>query len=138
MDDSLLLHLSEHGLVTQGPRSAPWSRLSVYESSELVHRLLRERHQRVPSKSKSVEVATQVAQGRQFFEAAADAAPLAKPLLLYYGVLALSRAIILCAESGRREAQLSKSHGLTFSDENWRNKLTGGSTQLPKTEMGGY
>ncbi len=133
MDDSLLLHLSQWGLLASGPPRDVWSRLSAYESSDLVRGLLNERHHRFPSSGKSLEVAAHMAQGRQYFEAAAGAAELTRPLLLYYGVLSLSRAIILCADVQRREATLSEAHGL--SCHGWGGELAGGPSKLPDVKI---
>lgn len=133
MDDSLLLHLSESGLITALPPRDTWRRLSAYESGDLVRQLLKERHGRSPNADKSAEVAAHVAQGRQFFEAATDAGSLTRPLLLYYGVLALSRAIVLSADVSRRECTLNGAHGL--SALGWGETLAKGMDRVPEIQV---
>lgn len=116
MDDSLLVHLSEYRLLNPLPTRDPWNRLSLYESGDLARSLLRERHHRRPNESRSKEIAAHITQGRLYFEAAEQAATLIRPLLLYYGVLALSRAVVLFSDGSRREAALSEGHGLECLD----------------------
>ena len=84
----------------------------MYESVDLVIRRLEEKHGSAPTRDKAGEVAAHVAQGRQYFLAASSAPPLIKPLLLYYGVYALTRALILSADIARREATPPHSHGV--------------------------
>lgn len=112
VDDNLLIHLSQYELLKSLPARDPWTRLSVYESGDLARTLLYERHRRRPTQSKAKEVAAHVTHGRLYFEAAEQASTLIRPLLLYYGVLALSRAVVLFADANRREATLSEGHGL--------------------------
>lgn len=129
MDDSLILHLTQLGIATLKPRRDAWTNLSLYESRDLVGRLLQERHGQSPDASRSREVATHMTQGRQYFEAAAEAAALAKPLLVYYGVLALSRAVVLCSDVSLWKSTPSSGHGLKGVD--WSNRLSSGLHGLP-------
>jgi hypothetical protein len=96
--------------------SQAWRHLESYESHDLVVRFFRETHGRDLSAAKAKELTSYLAQARDYFRAADVAADLVRPLLLYYGVLALSRWLILVRMPGLREAALAKSHGLEALD----------------------
>lgn len=87
--------------VPGSPRSAgsPWERLSLYESRDMVTQLYHRRHGRQTNDAKARAIASHMIQGRQYFESAQGAGELVRPLLLYYGVVALSRALILFLDS---------------------------------------
>jgi YaaC-like Protein len=107
----------------------PWAELSLFESRDLVERKFRERHERYLSAEKAREIVSAVAQSREFFRSAAAAADLVRPLLLYYGVLTLSRALILFLQPAHREATLKPSHGLSAVE--WGQHLSSGVQNLP-------
>lgn len=90
----------------------PWMRLSIYQSRDLIAERYQERHGRALNDGKSREIACNLIQGDQYFSAARTSGELARPLLLYYGVLSLSRALILFADSSAREATLLQGHGV--------------------------
>jgi hypothetical protein len=94
----------------------PWRRLSYYESADFVGETYQLRHdyERPPSQRKVVEITSHMVQGRQYFEAARGAGELARPLLLYYGVLALTRGLILSLDRTKHEAHLAERHGVGF------------------------
>ncbi len=99
----------------------PWSRLSLYQSRDLLEERYKERHGGTPSDGKCREIASHLIQGGQYFAAAQSAGDLARPLLLYYGVLALTRALILFADKAARETTLAEAHGLAAHE--WSNLL---------------
>lgn len=133
MDDSLLLHLAEYGLLTPLPARNPWQRLAMYESSELVQAALSERHGKAADADRAREVAAHVTQARQYFDAADHTPTLIRPLLLYYGVLALSRAVILCSGTSPVATGTLGGHGL--STGRWSDQLANGLSELPNIEM---
>ena len=90
----------------------PWEHLSLYESRDYVARRLRERHGREPNDTQCQQIISHVSQARQYFASALGAGELARPVLLYYGVLALSRGLILFGDPRLREARLDQRHGL--------------------------
>jgi len=106
-----------------------WERLSLYESRDLLSRFFQERHGRQLGADKAYEIIAHLAQGRGFFASARQSSELARPLLLYYGVLALSRGLILFLEPCLRECSLPSSHGIEAND--WQNVLSGGIDKLP-------
>ena len=101
-----------------------WSRLAVYESSDLVRRLFEHQHGRSLSAEKACEIVSALAQSREYFSSADDAGLLVRPLLQYYGVLSLSRALCLLLSSNLREASLPQAHGLVSRD--WGRILSNG------------
>jgi hypothetical protein len=60
-----------------------------------------------------MEIIAHLDQGQQYFRSAEIAGSLAGPLEQYYGVLAISRAIILYRDSQATEGTLEKKHGLS-------------------------
>ncbi len=89
-----------------------WARLSLYESTDIVRDLFQKRHGRELAAEKAREIVSAVAQGREYFSAASDGGLLVRPLLQYYGVLSLSRALILVLSPNLRETSLPQAHGL--------------------------
>ncbi len=107
----------------------PWSDLSLFKSRDLVERKFRERHSLTLRAEKAREIVSAIAQAREFFRSASGAAELVRPLLLYYGVLTLSRGLILFLKPSLREASLKQSHGLSVID--WGQLVSGGVQALP-------
>lgn len=89
-----------------------WANLSLYESTDLVQDIFKKRHGRELCTGKAREIASAVAQGREYFSAASEAGLLVRPVLQYYGVLSLCRSLILLLSSNLREASLRQSHGV--------------------------
>jgi len=102
-----------------------WARLSLYESTDLVRGLFQQRHGRELNAEKAREIVSAVAQGREYFSAASEAGLLVRPLLQYYGVLSLSRSLILLLSQNLRETSLPQAHGL--SSVGWGNALASNS-----------
>src|ERR1700686_4577345 len=90
-----------------------WNRLAIFESRDLVRERFRSRHGRELASQKAEEIAAHISQGRAFFSSADRAQDSVRPLLQYYGVLALARALILYRSPTLRECGLSGSHGLS-------------------------
>lgn len=99
-----------------------WARLSLYESTDLVKNLFYQRHGRYPNTGKAQEIVSAIAQGREYFNAAAEAGLLVRPVLQYYGVLSLSRGLILLLSPNLRETALPQAHGL--SSNGWGEQLS--------------
>lgn len=99
-----------------------WSRLSLYESTDLARDLFQQRHGRELGAEKAKEISSAIAQGREYFSAASDAGLLVRPLLQYYGVLSLSRGLVLLLSRNLRETSLPAAHGL--STDGWAAKLS--------------
>src|SRR5258708_10400923 len=106
-----------------------WERLSLYESRDLLSRFYKKRHGGQLSAGKANEIIAHLAQGRGFFASARQSSELARPLLLYYGVYALSRGLVLFLDARMREFSLPPSNGIAAED--WQNVLSGGIDKLP-------
>jgi hypothetical protein len=106
-----------------------WEHLSLYENRDLISRFFQERHGRQLSAEKAYEVIAHLAQGRGYFESARQATELVRPLLLYYGVQALSRGLILFLRPQDRECALPPAHGLDA--DGWPNILSQGPKHIP-------
>lgn len=106
-----------------------WAALSLFESRDIVERKFHDRHKLSLGAEKAREIVSSIAQAREFFRSARDAADHVRPLLLYYGVLTLSRGLILFLRASYREASLKQSHGLSGVD--WGQQLAAGVQNLP-------
>jgi hypothetical protein len=110
-----------------------WAELSVFESSDLIKRFYKRRHNLDLSAGKALEITTALTQARQYFLELRSAGDLARPLLLYYGVVALSRALILFLQPAAKEENLSQSHGLTV--HMWQQTLASGIRHVPDLQV---
>lgn len=86
--------------------------LQFFESAINVRQAVQNATGRAPNAKKSKDIATFVQQGRMFFEAADEASIEIRPLILYYGMMAFAKAIILSRTPTNIEA-LPQRHGLT-------------------------
>lgn len=102
-----------------------WNRLELIETPEILHRLYKKRHGRSPNKDKSQEIVANLIQGRRYFESGENTDVTIRPLLFYYGILSISRALILFLKKELRETSLNSGHGLSIigdsdlNDKNW-------------------
>src|SRR4051812_25395477 len=113
--------------------SDSWDQLALYESRDLVARLFRERHSRDIAAEKAGELVAYLAQAREYFLSARRAGDLVSPLLTYYGVLALTRWLILFRSHNLRESGLAKRHGL--SAVKWDEQLAQGLSEFVNTRV---
>ncbi|MGA7669486.1 MAG: YaaC family protein [Nitrolancea sp.] len=116
-----------------GPLSDIWELLATFESRDVVSRLYAERHGRNLKKGKALEIISHMAQGREYFDSARQAGDLVRPLLIYYGVLSLSRGVILFIRDDRRESGLKESHGLR--EVAWGQELAKGIQAIPALQI---
>ncbi|GBF27373.1 hypothetical protein MnTg02_02425 [bacterium MnTg02] len=99
-----------------------WELLSNYESHELVRNRYITKHNWQPNRSQSRQIAASFIQAREYFRSADNADLVVKPLLLYYGVVSLSRGLTLFLTPQLWEPSLARSHGL--SRFNWHDELS--------------
>lgn len=102
--------------------------LSCFESHDYVGRWYRDRHSRELSAERIREITSCFSQGREYFASGAGAGTSVRPLLLYYGIVALSRGLIMLRDPFRSEASLKPSHGLEAID--WRGTLSKGIANI--------
>ena len=94
-----------------------WNSLLDFETRDLVKEYYFKRHGRDLNSEKTNEINCNFIQGRAYFESARRADFTVSPLLLYYGVLSLSKGLILTMSLSIRETSLKSSHGLSIN--NW-------------------
>lgn len=94
-----------------------WHFLREFESKELVKRYIKNRYDYNLNTSKAIEITSAFSQGREYFFNSNEADISVKPLLQYYGVVALSRGLILILNKIARENNITPSHGLKIT--NW-------------------
>ena len=97
-----------------------WELLSLYESTELLGRFTEERTGRKLGGEKAREISGLLSQGREYFRGAARAGELVRPLLLYYGAVALARGAALFLDPTK--SKIEAAHGLDAPG--WRDALT--------------
>ena len=105
-----------------------WHALSRFESYDLVKAWYKKTHGRTPNTAKISQVNAFFSQGREYFRNAKLADLSVKPLLLYYGVLSLSRGAILLNDHSKKEESLETQHGLQTVD--WQGTLNEGIKNL--------
>ena len=101
-----------------------WHEISRFESYDLARSWYQQTHQRQMNDAKTRQINAFFIQGREYFKSASSADMSVKPLLLYYGVLSLSRGAILLRNASKKGESLVPSHGL--KEVNWRGTMSGG------------
>lgn len=94
-----------------------WHFLREFESKDLVKRYIKTKFGYEINTSKATEITSAFKQGRSYFESVVSADVSVKPLLQYYGIVALSRGLILILNRDSRENNIFPSHGLKIN--NW-------------------
>jgi hypothetical protein len=98
-----------------------WNKLLEFESRDLIKRFIKNKFDRDSSERQILEISSNFIQGREYFKNAQQSAITVKPLLLYYGVTALTRGLILAMSPYLSESSLKPSHGLDTLD--WQKHL---------------
>jgi hypothetical protein len=91
--------------------------IRFFESQEIVRLRYHDLHGRQPNSAKARSIALHVEQGANFIESATLSPISIRPLLQYYGVAALARAVTIFRSIDRVESTLTPGHGLHV--ENW-------------------
>ena len=100
-----------------------WQRLLLLESRDAVDRSYFRIHGRQLNARRSNEISAAARQAREFFRNAASADFSVKPLLTFYGVASLSRALTLILRIDGGEEGLARGHGLETVE--WPKTLSG-------------
>src|ERR1700733_6596464 len=93
-------------------QDSDWYEIKFLESAANLKGLIKKSLDKVPSTKIATQIGVGIQQGRLFFEAASSAPLQIKPLQIYYGVLAFSRAVVLARKLVPIDT-LTASHGLT-------------------------
>lgn len=94
-----------------------WHFLKEFESKEIVKRFINKKYNYELNTAKAIEINSAFTQGREYFSSSQKADISVRPLLQYYGVVALSRGLILILDKTARENNIVPSHGLKIN--NW-------------------
>lgn len=110
-----------------------WNSLIEYESRDLVQRAYQKRHGRSLSANAIQEITSSFIQAREYYLNASRSAITVKPLLQYYGVVALTRGLVLVLTRSLSASALKPSHGL--DTKNWKETLAKGLSALGSLEI---
>ena len=110
-----------------------WQSLSHFESYDFVARWYKKAHGRAAKAAKVSQINACFTQGREYYSNAASSALSVKPLLLYYGVLSLSRGVILANHPNKKEESLMPSHGV--EQVHWQHTLSGGIKNILELQI---
>ena len=115
-----------------GPgRQETWQRLLGLESRDVVQLRFHQIHARELNARHAGEINAAARQGREYFRNAAASDYSVRPLLTFYGIACLSRALLLLMKAKGGEECLPHSHGLNAIG--WQNVMNGGiETDLTK------
>lgn len=94
-----------------------WNFLKEFESKDIVKRFIKKEYNYNLNSAKAYEITSAFVQGREYFSSSKKADISVRPLLQYYGVVALSRGLILILNKDAREDNIKSSHGLKIC--NW-------------------
>lgn len=100
-----------------------WQELLILESRDGVANLYFKIHSRKINKINTIAINNAAKQAKEYFRNSYNANYSVKPLLTFYGVASLSRALILLLKRSGGEETLSMGHGLTT--ESWRETFSG-------------
>jgi hypothetical protein len=100
-----------------------WQHLLSFESHDIVSTWFNRIHGRELSARRIKEITAAAKQAREFFRNSHAADNSVKPLLTFYGVASLARALTLILKRNGGEEGLTKGHGLETID--WSNQLSG-------------
>lgn len=99
-----------------------WNKLLEYETRDLVERYIKTKYDREASARQVLEITSCFIQAREYFINSQRSNISVRPLLQYYGVLTMSRGLILILNPTQSESSLKPSHGL--ETKNWLENLT--------------
>lgn len=115
-------------IASNNPLLEVWKCLRLFLNSERTIKRIREIHN-VESgkhdgniKKQAIQIGYCIRQAEEYFEASSSVGLATRPLLIYYGVVALSRALILLRNDGTysfdamRTAKKHRHHGLVLSE----------------------
>ena len=103
-----------------------WQRLLSLESVDLVQQYFEHIHSRELNTRRAKEINAAAKQAREYFKNASVSDYSVRPLMTYYGVTCLSRAVVLLLKQEGGEEGLIAGHGLETM--NWGNVLSGDTT----------
>ncbi len=100
-----------------------WQKLLPLESRDITQRRFNQIHHRELNARRTNEITSAAKQAREYFRNASSSDYSVRPLLTFYGVLSLTRALTLLLRREGGEEALKGSHGL--ETVNWAQTMTG-------------
>src|SRR5688500_3074925 len=97
---------------SRGNMENGWEELELYSSSDLAMRLLDDRDYAELTDAHGRYLSAHFVQARDYFRSSASSGFAARPVVLYYGVLSLTRALLLASGVGWPPTSQGQ-HGLT-------------------------
>ena len=104
------------------------------ENRDVVKKWFKKIHNRELNTSRAKEINAAAKQSAEYFRNAENASYSVRPLLTYYGVYALSRALVLLLKAQGGENTLKEGHGL--GTDNWSSILVGGDASSHLSDIG--
>lgn len=100
-----------------------WQQLFSLESRDIIQRWFNRIHGRELNVRRAREINATSKQAREYFKNASNSDYSVRPLLTFYGIVSLSRALLLLLKPNGGEESLKGSHGL--DTVSWSNVLSG-------------
>jgi len=97
-----------------------WETLKNYQSEGLLKHQLQICGEQSPSPARVDDITAHIRQAENYFMAATSSDIMIRPLIVYYGCLALARAAILILSPGMTVERLKPSHGMSIAVRNPR------------------
>ncbi len=115
-----------------------WHFLREFESKDLVKKYIKGKYDFELNSGKAYEISSAFKQGRSYFESVLKSDISVKPVLQYYGIVALSRGLIMILDKNARENNIKPSHGLKI--KNWSDINASGKLEqiIIKTSQGTF
>lgn len=108
--------------------------LSHLENRDTIRKWFYKIHNRTLSLGKAMEINSAARQSSEYFKNAANSNYIVRPVLTYYGINSLSRALILLLKSNGGENTLKNGHGLSVKE--WNNTLYTGDLEYSLKNIG--
>jgi hypothetical protein len=96
--------------------NSTWNFLREFESKDLIKRFYKKKHGLELNSTKAFEISSAFIQGREYFSSYSKADISVQPLLLYYGIVSLSRGLILFLNHRAKENNIAPAHGLSLKN----------------------
>ena len=100
-----------------------WQQLLSLETKDIIQQWFHRIHDRELNARRTREINTAAKQSREYFRNANNANYSVRPLLTFYGVASLSRALLLLLKRDGGEERLASGHGIRTI--NWSDQLSG-------------
>lgn len=104
------------------------------ENRDIIRKWFYKIHHRTLPTSKAMEINSAARQSSEYFKNAASSNYIVRPLLTFYGINSLSRAIVLLLKANGGENTLKNGHGLSVKE--WNNTLYIGNIESSLNHIG--